>query len=276
LVPPDPVARRAHDLLSAFNVGAGWAALPAVGATQEEVEVISAEVIRTTLRNTWNSEAADWIAWARSPELDDDFWQLHVPHFLNLLPPPGKLTVDMGCGEGRLGRILTRSGYHVIGFDTALPLVRAAAVHPEGHPVAVADAARLPVRDGLADLVVAFMCLHDFDDLRGAVEEAARVLAPDGRLCIALHHPLMTSKLAGDYQAEQRYAQTVAKPGHRMTYHGVHRPLATYAAALESAGFLIEALREPVKTTAGRQTVPFLHLRCVPANAGEKSRSLLR
>lgn len=230
---------------------------------QKEVEVISAEVGRTTLRNTWESEAADWIAWARSPELDDDFWQFHLPHFLNLLPTPGTLTVDMGCGEGRLGRILTRSGYRVIGFDTALPLVRAAAAHPEGHPVAVADAARLPVREGLADLVVAFMCLHDFDDLRGAIREAARILTPDGRLCIALLHPLVTSKLAGAYDVEQRYEQAVAKPGHRMTYHGFHRPLATYAAALESAGFLIEALREPVKTTTERDTVPFLHLRCV-------------
>jgi 2-polyprenyl-3-methyl-5-hydroxy-6-metoxy-1,4-benzoquinol methylase len=56
----------------------------------------------------------------------------------------------MGCGEGRLGRILTQAGYRVIGFGTAFPLVHAAAVHPQGHPVAVAvaDAARLPVRDG--------------------------------------------------------------------------------------------------------------------------------
>lgn len=219
------------------------------------------------MRDTWESTATEWIQWARSPELDDDFWQFHLPHFLRLLPPPGQLTIDMGCGEGRLGRILARTGHRVIGFDTAFPLVQAAAVHPQGHPVAVADAARLPLRDGVADLVVAFMCLHDFDDLQGAIEEAARILAVGGRLCIALLHPLVTSALAGRYDLEQRYAQTVAQAGHRMTYHGVHRPLASYGAALESAGLLVEALREPVKTAAGRVTVPFLDLRCVRAPA---------
>lgn len=52
------------------------------------------------LRETWQARADAWIRWARSPELDDDFWQFHLPQFVDLLPPPGGLTVDMGCGEG--------------------------------------------------------------------------------------------------------------------------------------------------------------------------------
>jgi hypothetical protein len=39
--------------------------------------------------------------------LDDDFWQFHLPEFLRLVPAPGRPTVDVGCGEGRLGRVLT-------------------------------------------------------------------------------------------------------------------------------------------------------------------------
>jgi SAM-dependent methyltransferase len=213
------------------------------------------------LRRTWEAMAVDWIQWSRSPELDDDFWQFHLPHFLRLLPPPGTLTIDLGCGEGRLGRILSQTGYRVIGFDTAFPLVHAAAVHPQGHPAAVADAARLPVRAGVADLVVAFMCLHDLDDLPGAVREAARVLAPGGRLCIALLHPLVTSWLTGAYGVEQRYVHTVERAGRRMTYHGIHRPLAAYGAALEAAGLVIEVLREPVRKTEEKIVVPFLHIR---------------
>ena len=57
------------------------------------------------LRTVWQECADTWIHRARSPDLDDDFWQFHLPHFLSLLPPPGRLTVDVGCGEGRLGRI---------------------------------------------------------------------------------------------------------------------------------------------------------------------------
>jgi 2-polyprenyl-3-methyl-5-hydroxy-6-metoxy-1,4-benzoquinol methylase len=79
--------------------------------------------------------------------LDDDFWQFHLPHFVNLLPPPGRLTVDVGCGEGRLGRILAAAGHQVIGCDATFPLVKAAAEAPEPGIAVVADAAQLPIRD---------------------------------------------------------------------------------------------------------------------------------
>jgi hypothetical protein len=51
----------------------------------------------------------DWVRWARSPELDDDFWSFQLPEFLRFVPAPGRLTVDVGCGEGRLGRVLAKS-----------------------------------------------------------------------------------------------------------------------------------------------------------------------
>jgi ubiquinone/menaquinone biosynthesis C-methylase UbiE len=62
------------------------------------------------------------------------------------------------------------------------------------------------------------VCLHDFDDIRTAVGEAARVLAPGGRLAVALRHPVVTAKLAGAYAAERRYtSDTVKKAGLAMT-----------------------------------------------------------
>jgi ubiquinone/menaquinone biosynthesis C-methylase UbiE len=131
-----------------------------------------------SLRDAWETRASDWVRWARSPELDDDFWRFHLPEFVRFVPAPGRLTVDVGCGEGRLGRVLTSSGHRVVGFDTSLTSVRAAATHPEGHPVAIADAVRLPLPDDVADVAIAFMSLHDFDDVCAAVAEVARVLSP--------------------------------------------------------------------------------------------------
>jgi SAM-dependent methyltransferase len=113
-----------------------------------------------SLRDAWETRAPDWVRWARSPELDDDLWSFHLPEFLRLLPAPGRLTVDVGCGEGRLGRVLARSGHRVVGFDASLTSVGGAATHPEGHPVAVADAVRLPLPDDAADLAIAFMSLQ--------------------------------------------------------------------------------------------------------------------
>jgi 2-polyprenyl-3-methyl-5-hydroxy-6-metoxy-1,4-benzoquinol methylase len=79
------------------------------------------------LRETWRARADTWIRWSRSPDLDDDFWQFHLAQFLDLLPPPGELTVDVGCGEGRLGRVLAAAGHRVVGCDAAFAMVKAAA-----------------------------------------------------------------------------------------------------------------------------------------------------
>lgn len=212
------------------------------------------------LRNAWQARADAWVRWARSPELDDDFWLFHLRHFLDLLPPPGRLTVDVGCGEGRLTRALAAAGYRVVGADTASPLVKAAFTHPHSAPAVVADATRLPLPDESADLVIAFMCLHDFDDMSAAVAEAARILTPGGRFAIALHHPFVTARFAGTYIAEQRYTLTVQNNDASMTYEGTHRPLTAYGKALTAAGFVIETIREPAKDHAGQLTAPFLDL----------------
>lgn len=217
------------------------------------------------LRTAWRESADTWVRWARSPDLDGEFWQFHLPHFLDLLPPPGQLTVDVGCGEGRLGRILAAAGHRIIGCDAAFPLVKAATEPPQPGIAVAADAARLPIRDHAADLVTAFMCLQDFDDMTTAVAEAGRILVPNGRFAIALLHPVFTARLTGAYADEQPYTFTIDRAGHTMTYHGRHRPLTAYTTALTAAGLAIEAIREPLKTRNGENTMPFLHLLARPS-----------
>jgi SAM-dependent methyltransferase len=218
------------------------------------------DTVEVDLREAWQTRADAWVRWARSPELDDDFWLFHLRHFLGLLPPPERLTVDVGCGEGRLTRALAAAGYRVAGADTAFPLVKAALTHPRGAPAIVGDAARLPFPDESADLVIAFMCLHDFDDMPAAVAEAARILTPGGRFAMALHHPFITARFAGTYVAERRYTLTVQHNDASMTYEGTHRPLAAYSTALTAAGLVIETIREPAKDHAGQPTAPFFDL----------------
>jgi SAM-dependent methyltransferase len=114
----------------------------------------------------------------------------------------------------------------------------------------------------VADLAIAFMSLHDFDDLRAAVAEVARVLAPDGRLCVALLHPVLSARMVDGYATERRYRFTVERAGLQMTYERTHRPLGAYFDAFEAAGFVVEALREPTEERdEGSRYVNFLHLR---------------
>ena len=69
-----------------------------------------------TLREQWEDQASAWLAWARAPG-HDSFWRHHGEQFNRLLPPPGALTLDIGCGEGRLSRQLTAGGHRVVGLD---------------------------------------------------------------------------------------------------------------------------------------------------------------
>jgi ubiquinone/menaquinone biosynthesis C-methylase UbiE len=125
------------------------------------------------LRDSWETCAAQWITWARTPG-HDSYWRFHRDQFLALLPPPGRLTVDVGCGEGRLTRHLKSIGHNMVGVDGSASLVAAARELDPSADVRMADAASLPLVDHSADLAIAFMSLQDIDDMPTAVCEIAR------------------------------------------------------------------------------------------------------
>ena len=207
------------------------------------------------LSSAWEQEALSWAKWARKPG-HDAYWQFHRNQFLTLLPEPGKLTVDIGCGEGRLCRDLKQLGHNVTGIDASATLIRLAGEADLQGSYLLANAARLPLADSCADLVVAFMSLHDVDDLDQSLSETARVLACGGRACLAIVHPLNSAGqfvdteenspfiIKGSYLDEFRYSDRIERDGLEMTFHSLHRPLESFSRAFEKSGLLIEAIRE--------------------------------
>jgi SAM-dependent methyltransferase len=240
------------------------------------------------LRDAWKTYADEWISWARTPG-HDTYWRFHRDAFLPLVPPPGRLTLDVGCGEGRLGRDLARIGHRVVGVDASATMISAAVTHADaGGPAVVADAAALPMPGAVADCAVAFMSLQDIDAVEAALAEMARVLVSGGRLVMAITHPLNTAGrfLPGPVEAERPFvvegswferraiADTCVRDGHSMTFHSEHRPLHFYTDVLSSAGFVIERIREVGDSDPNNKwhRLPlFLHLRAVlcapPPNA---------
>ncbi len=234
-----------------------------------------------SLRDDWENEAKHWIEWARRPG-HDTYWRFHRDQFLRILPPPGRRTVDIGCGEGRLTRHLKKLGHHVVGIEGSPTLAAAAREADPNMDVRIADAATLPLEDASADLAIAFMSLHDVDAMPTTIKEIARILIPNGKLCFAIVHPINSAGtfdersadspflIDGSYLQARRYSDRVERDGLEMTFHSEHRPLESYVIALEEAGLLIEALREPaypeeavVEDVSRRwQRLPlFLHIR---------------
>ncbi len=213
----------------------------------------------------WEAEAESWIALTGADPLYD---LLNKPSFLELVPAPGRLTLDAGCGEGRMARELVALGHNVVGFDGSATLARAARAGQPRVPAGLADVARLPVATGVADLVVCFMVLMDVEDLDGVVRELARVLAPGGVLCAAILHPIMTSGLfdpsdpnqtfyMGEYARPMRHLLTVQRVhGGQFSFWIEHRPIEHYSRAFEVAGLAITHLREPLPTDEVVETHP--------------------
>ncbi len=247
------------------------------------------QALGVRMREGWESEASNWASFARTPGYDQVHESINQPALLELLPRPGRLTLDLACGEGRIGRLLRPLGHRVIGIDASPTMVRFAATHDDRGPVVLGDGAMLPFSDGAFDLVVAYMCLHDFDRLPEAVAEIARVLDESGRLCLAIPHPINSAGafagreadapfvIAGSYLDSAATGDSLARGEVRLTFHSEHRPLEAYARALESAGLLIERIREIAhgdqvvassKAATRWQRIPlFLHLRAVKAGA---------
>jgi SAM-dependent methyltransferase len=225
-----------------------------------------------SLRDAWRAHADDWAAWAATPDHDVFFWRYNLPAFLAILPErTDGPTLDVGCGEGRLGRVLADLGHAVVGVDAAAPLVREAAHGRPAVASAVADAAALPIGSGTIDLAVSSMVLMDVDDLHAVLGEIARVLVAGGRLCFSILHPLST---CGDfiddddnesaflvslpYSEIRRYQETMDRDGLSMTFHSEHRPIEAYVDALAGGGFVVELLREPIPTDDVLAEIPRL------------------
>jgi SAM-dependent methyltransferase len=225
----------------------------------------------------FEERAQGWLAWARTAG-HDAYWT-YRDAFFALVPDPGRATLEVGCGEGRVARDLVARGHRVTGLDASPTLLRAAAETDPGSHYVVGHAEALPFDDGAFDLVVAYNSLMDVEDMPAAVREAARVLTPGGRLCACVTHPMQDASswdqddpdsplvVTEDYFEERRVAMTVERDGLDFTFDGWSLPLEAYARALEEAGLVIEALREPRDAAGGRWArVPmFLMWRAVRA-----------
>lgn len=158
---------------------------PILEADRRQAARVLAERARIA-SESFRHKGADW----------DEMRALELPAqavedaLLALIPvqPAGRL-LDIGTGTGRVLELLAPRVRQALGVDASkamLALARARLSAPGlGHcAVRQADMYRLPLQDASFDTVVLQMVLHHAEDPAGVVLEAARVLAPGGRLLL--------------------------------------------------------------------------------------------
>ena len=105
-------------------------------------------------------------------------------------PGPFTLLVDLGTGTGRMLELFAPRAERALGIDRSSEMLRLARAKLSEQGLAnaelrQADLYALPLQDGGADLAILHHVLHFAQQPGAAIGEAARVLAPGGRLLIA-------------------------------------------------------------------------------------------
>jgi SAM-dependent methyltransferase len=181
--------------------------------------------------------------------------------------PPG-LGLDLGCGDGRLTRLLAEEvgGLRLVGLDVD-PLETALAESDHFYErVHTTSGGRIPEADATFDFVVSVSVMEHIPELEVVLRDVARVLKREGRLIttipgVGLHSCLRGPLLPGT--TREAYLRDVDRRVNHLRYWTV----AEWESALTAAGLrLVEARpilsRRDIRRweTIARLTAGVLHI----------------
>jgi ArsR family transcriptional regulator len=114
-------------------------------------------------------------------------WKGLAEALLRLLPP--MIIVDMGAGEGAFSLLLAQRAKQVIAVDASEKMIEVGREQAARHGVGniefrQGDMEEVPIESASADLVFFSQSLHHALHPERAIQEAARILRPGGRIVI--------------------------------------------------------------------------------------------
>jgi SAM-dependent methyltransferase len=183
---------------------------------------------------------------------------------LNLENTPSPSLLDIACGQGILARQIPK---HVdyAGIDLSPSLVKAAKQSDRNpkHEYFIGDVLKpFPIKKTDFTHAAIVLAIQNFENPLLAIQNAAKHLALNGHLVIAMNHPcfrvLRQSSWKVDevqkiqYRRIDRYSSPMkfpiqahpSKGEQSSTTWSFHHPLADYSRWLQEAGFAIELIEE--------------------------------
>ncbi|GAA3069355.1 class I SAM-dependent methyltransferase [Streptosporangium carneum] len=184
------------------------------------------------------------------------------PAILNLAGDvAGRRILDVGCGAGPLLESLRDQGAIVTGVDPSVKMLDLARQRL-GAGAALCQAslggAPLPFPDGAFDDAIACLVLHYLEDWKAPLADLRRVLAPGGRLIVAVNHPFVYKLTYPDanYFAPREHSEEYTFSGQNAVLTYWHRPLHAMTDAFTAAGFRIAVISEPHPAPGAHELFP--------------------
>ena len=100
----------------------------------------------------------------------------------------GKVIVDVGCGNGRIGRLVAPSAERYLGLDLSEAVFSFPNyLRTENVQLCRACGTDLPLKDGIADVTICWGVLHHMDDPEKALGELRRITKSGGEILIFIY-----------------------------------------------------------------------------------------
>ncbi len=156
-----------------------------VAADRDRLAAVRAQRAETALSH-FARIAPEWDR-LRSLHVPEEAVEAAIDEALG--PRPVRALVDLGTGTGRMLQLLAPRAGRVVGLDASHAMLSVARANLERAGLTrvelrQGDIYAPPVETGAFDLVVVHQVLHYLDDPARALREAARLLAPGGRLLV--------------------------------------------------------------------------------------------
>lgn len=219
-------------------------------------------------RTSWQAVSA-WYDASLGASGDRTHADVVIPKSLALLSlSAGDALLDLGCGQGILGRSIPQ-GVRYVGIDIAPSLVSAARNRDTGtqHVYAVGDITKdISVEPGSFSHAACILALDNLEHPETAVANAARALRTGGTFVFVINHPCFRIPRQSSWEVDtankiqyrrlNRYLSPLKIP---ITMHPgkggaspvtwtFHHPLSVWTSYVTKSGCSIDAIEEWVST----------------------------